>query len=101
MAQVVENRTALTVRLVSKDPHPRLAGWDRAVVRVLDAAPLEGFADLLSRHVGQRLEVAVRTDLLADAEPGDTVRLLARLSGPGQVTAESRPDPGHFVVEPR
>ncbi|MBL3670091.1 hypothetical protein JL475_29745 [Streptomyces sp. M2CJ-2] len=99
MVQVIENRTALTVRLLSKDTHPRLAGWDQAGVQVLEARAVPGFADLLSRHVGQRIELAVRTELLADVEPGDTIRLRARVTGPGQVVAESRPAPGDFVVE--
>ncbi|MFF5158380.1 hypothetical protein ACFY3N_19440 [Streptomyces sp. NPDC000348] len=97
---MIENRTALTVRLLSKDTHPRLAGWDRAVTQVLEAREVPGFPDLLSRHVGQRLELAVRTELLANAEPGDTVRLRARVTGPGQVAAESRPEPEDFVIEP-
>ncbi|MEU9095421.1 hypothetical protein ACIOEW_21055 [Streptomyces sp. NPDC087901] len=100
MVQVIENRTALKVRLLSKEAHPRLAGWDQVGVQVLDARAIPGFTDLLSRHVGQRLEVAVRTELLADAEPGDTIRMRARVTGPGQVAAESRPEPGDLVVEP-
>ncbi|MFB7247390.1 hypothetical protein ACFCYX_33585 [Streptomyces populi] len=96
---MIENRTALTVRLLSKDTHHRLAGWDQAVVHVLEAREVPGFADLLSRHVGQRLELAVRTELLTDAEPGDTIRLRARVTGPGQVAAENRPAPEDFVVQ--
>ncbi|WP_246212238.1 hypothetical protein [Streptomyces abyssomicinicus] len=97
---MIENRTALTVRLLSREVHPRLAGWDRVVTRVLAAGPVPGFADLLSRHVGERLELAVRGELLADARPGDTIRLRARVTGPGQVVAESGPEPGDSAVEP-
>lgn len=61
---------------------------------------MPGFADLLSRHVGQRLRPAVRTGRPADAESGDTVRLRARVTGVGRATAESRPAPGDSVVEP-
>lgn len=98
MVQAVENLTTLTTHLVEAGPHPRLAGWDRAVVDVLDAAPVPGRADLLSQRVGQRVELAVRHDLLGDAAPGAVIRLRARLSF-GEIVAETDPAPGDFAVE--
>jgi hypothetical protein len=68
-------------------------------VDVLEAEPVAGYADLLSRNVGQRLLLAVPSRLLADALPGATIRARARLAA-GEVLAESRPAPGTFAVEP-
>ena len=99
MVQAIENLTALTVRLVSSGPHPRLTGWDRLVVDVLDGRPVAGYADLLSRRVGHRLDVAVLTTLAAGLAPGTVIRLRARLAG-GEALAEKRPPPGAFGVEP-
>lgn len=98
MVQAIDNRTDLTSRLVVVEPHPRLAGWDRAEVEVLDAEPVAGYADLLSRNVGQPLLLAVPSRLLADAVPGSTLRVRARLAG-GEAMAESRPAPGTFTIE--
>jgi hypothetical protein len=99
MVQAIENLTALTTRLVTTGPHPRLEGWDRAAVEVLHAQPVAGYADLLSRHVGQRLELAVPSWLVAGLAPGTVIRLRARLAG-GEAMAEKQPLPGTFVTEP-
>ncbi|MFJ8109640.1 hypothetical protein [Streptomyces sp. NPDC096132] len=99
MVQAIENRTDLTARLLGTRPHPRLQAWDRAEVEVLDAAPVAGYADLLSRNVGRRLLLAVPRELLADAVPGSTLRVRARLSA-GEAMADKRPAPGTFAVEP-
>ncbi|MEV6212571.1 hypothetical protein [Kitasatospora sp. NPDC051914] len=100
MVQAAENRTDLTARLVGAGPHPRLAGWDRAEVDVLDAEPVAGYADLLSGNAGQRMLLAVPSGLLADAAPGSTIRARARLAASGEAMAEKRPAPGTFAVEP-
>ncbi|MCP3818147.1 hypothetical protein NLX86_08475 [Streptomyces sp. A3M-1-3] len=99
MVQAIENLTALTTRLITTGPHPRLEGWDRAVVDVLDAHPVTGYADLLSRYVGSHLELAVPSRLMAGLAPGTTIRLRARLAT-GEAMAEKRPPHGAFVTEP-
>lgn len=99
MVQATENLTALTIRLVTTGPHPRLKVWDRLGVDVLDAQPVAGYADLLSRHVGHRLDLAVPSSLVAGLVPGTVIRLRARLAG-GEALAEKRPPPGTFLVEP-
>ncbi|MEU4462400.1 hypothetical protein AB0G20_01530 [Streptomyces sp. NPDC024017] len=99
MVQAIENLTALTTRLVTSQPHPRLKGWDRLVVDVLDARPVAGRADLLSRYVGERLELAVPGALVAGLPPGTVIRLRAKLAG-GHAMAEKQPPPGMFVTEP-
>jgi hypothetical protein len=100
MVQVIDNRTDLTARLVATEPHPRLEGWDRAEVDVVGAEPVTGYADLLSRTVGERLSLAVPSRLLADVAPGSTLRTRARLAAPGEAMAEREPAPGTFAVEP-
>jgi hypothetical protein len=100
MVQTADNRTDLVARLVKKGPHPRLAGWDRAEVDILDAKPVVGYDDLLSGNVGQRLLLAVPSRVLAGAAPGSTIRARARLVASGEAMAEKRPAPGNFVVEP-
>ena len=99
MVQAIENLTALVTRLVASGPDPRLAGWDRLVVDVLDARPVAGYADLLSRHAGGRLELTVPSERVADLPPGTVIRLRAKLAG-GRAMAERRPPPGLFVTEP-
>ncbi|MEU0188400.1 hypothetical protein ABZ250_00755 [Streptomyces afghaniensis] len=99
MVQAIENLTALTTRLVTSEPHEHLAGWDRLVVDVLDARPVPGLADLLSRYAGERLELAVPSRLVAGLAPGTVIRLRARLAG-GRALAEKQPPPGMFVTEP-
>ncbi|MEU1180163.1 hypothetical protein ABZ464_21380 [Streptomyces sp. NPDC005820] len=99
MVQAIENRTALTVRLVTAAPHPRLNGWDLLGVDVLDARPVPGYADLLTRQVGHRLGLAVPSDLVRGLTPGTVIRLRARLAG-GEALAERRPAPGTFAIEP-
>lgn len=99
MVQSVENLTVLTGRLVETTPHPRLPGWDRAVLDVEDTVAVPGKADLLSARAGQRLDVAVRRELLEGAGTGSTLRLRAKLSL-GEVVAEPHPDPADFTVDP-
>lgn len=99
MVQAIENLTALTTRLISAGPHPRLQGWDRATVDVVDAHPVAGYADLLSRRVGQRLELAVPSPLMAGLVPGTSIRLRARLVG-GEAMAEKQPLAGTFATQP-
>lgn len=99
MVQAIENLTALVTRLIATNPHPQLAGWDRLVVDVLDARPVTGYADLLSRHAGGQLELAVPSELVADLPPGTVIRLRAKLAG-GRAMAQRRPPPGTFMTEP-
>lgn len=99
MVQAAENLTALTVRVVTTGPHPRLKAWNLLGVDVLDARPVADHADLLSRHVGHRLDLAAPSSLVAGLVPGTVVHLRARLAG-GETLTEKRPPPGTFVVEP-
>lgn len=99
MVQAIENLTNLTTRLITAGPHPRLPGWDQATVEVLDAQPVAGYADLLSRRLGGRLQLAVPSPLMAGLAPGTSIRLRARLVA-GEAMAEKQPLPGDFVTQP-
>jgi hypothetical protein len=99
MVQGVENLTRLQGRLVTREPDPSRADWDVAVVRVDDAVPVAGKADLLSRRVGEDLAVAFRRELLAGAAPGARLTFRAHLVPEGAI-AEPYPDDGDLVVRP-
>jgi len=99
MVQGVENLTRLDGRLVTREPDPRRAGWDVAVIRVEDAEPVAGKADLLSRRVGEDLPVAFRRELLGAAGPGAGVTFRAHVVPEGAV-AEPYPDDGDLEVRP-
>lgn len=99
MVQSVENLTRLAGRLVSREPDPRRAGWDLAVVQVEAVEPVAGRADLLSRHLGQELAVAFRQELLAGAAPGARLTFRARCVPDGAI-AEPYPEDGDLLVEP-
>lgn len=99
MVQSIDNLTALTIRLRSVTPHPRLHGWDLATVDVLATAPVPGHADLLSPNLGPLLDVAVRHDRLSGVPAGSTIRLRAKLAT-GEVIAEPHPSASDFVVQP-
>jgi hypothetical protein len=99
VVQAVENLTRLSGRVVARAPHPRRNGWDAVVVHVDDAGPVPGKADLLSRHRGADLPVALGRELLAGAGPGDRLTFRARF-GPDGATAEPHPDEGDLRVEP-
>jgi hypothetical protein len=97
VVQAVENLTSITGRVLAREPHPRLAGWDLVVVHVDVTRPVAGKADLLGRHEGQDLAVAFRRELLADAGPGWSLAFRARFSLDGAI-AEPYPDPGDLIV---
>ena len=99
MVQGIENLTRLDGRLVSREPDPRRADWDVAVIRVEQAGPVAGKADLLSRRVGDDVAVAFRRELLAGAAPGARLTFRAHLVPEGAI-AEPYPDDGDLVVRP-
>lgn len=97
--QVIENLTRLRGRLLGRVPHPARAGYDLLTMQVHDAQPVEGKADLLGRHAGATLDVAVRSELLGDAAltPGSQVDLRAKMTPDGAL-AEPHPEPGNFTI---
>jgi hypothetical protein len=97
--QVIENLTRLKGRIMRRAPHPARAGYELLTLQVNVATPVQGKEDLLGRHVGGQLDVAVRSELLqhAAAVPGALVDLRAKMTPDGAL-AEPHPEPGNFVV---
>ena len=85
MVQGIENLTRLDGRLVTREPDPRRADRDVAVIRVEHAVPVAGKVDLLSRRVGEDLVVAFRRELLAGAGPGARLTFRAHLVPEGAI----------------
>ena len=97
--QAIDNLTRLCGRILSRAPHPARAGYDLLALQVHEAHPVEGKADLLGRHAGATLDVAVRSELLNDAAvaPGAHVDLRAKMTPDGAL-AEPHPEAGNFTV---
>ncbi len=97
--QVLENLTCLRGQILQRVPHPSRSGYDLLTLHVNDTQPVDGKADLLGRHRGQTLEVAVRSELLQDAKggAGAHVDLRAKMTPDGAL-AEPHPEPGNFSI---
>jgi hypothetical protein len=97
--QVIDNLTRLRGRVLGLVPHPTRAGYDLLTLQVDETHPVEGKADLLGRHAGGTLGVAVRSELIRDAavKPGAQIDLRAKMTPDGAL-AEPHPEPGNFLV---
>lgn len=95
--QVIENLTRLRGQILSRAPHPARAGYDLVTLQVNATQAVDGKADLLGRHSGQTLDVAVRSELLQGAKGSDEVDLRAKMTPDGAL-AEPHPEPGHFTL---
>jgi hypothetical protein len=82
-----DNLTRLGGPLVERRPHRQLPDWELVLLDVQRVEPVPGRADLLSRRLGERLEVAVPGAVLGDAGPSDHLDVRARLT-PRGVMAE-------------
>ena len=98
--QVTENLTRLRGRILRSAPHPSRAGYDLVSLQVNETQAVDGKADLLGRHLGGTLEIAVRSELLQDAKgsAGSYVDLRAKMTPDGAL-AEPHPEPGNFAIE--
>ncbi|WP_150163246.1 hypothetical protein [Streptomyces venezuelae] len=100
MVQSVENRTALSLRLLARSAHPRLDEWDLVTCQVLAAVPVPGMADLISANLtGSPLDLGVRRELLQGVVLGAILHLRASLGSSGDILAEPHPAAGDFRVE--
>lgn len=98
--QVIDNLTRLRGQVQGCAPDPARAGYRLLALRVDAAEPVAGRADLLGRHVGGVLDVAVRDELLNGRECiGARIDLRAKMT-PGGALAEPHPAPGDFNFEP-
>jgi hypothetical protein len=93
-----DNLTRLAGPLVERRPHPQLPEWELVLLDVQEVEPVPGRADLLSRRLGERLEVAVPRAVLSAAAPPDHVDVRARLTPRGVMAEPHRPGTG---VPPR
>jgi hypothetical protein len=97
LVQVVDNLTDLTGVVLARSPHPTLPGWDVVRLSVERATPVTGKADLLSRHVGSELDVAVRRELLGTAGPSSRLSCRSKFTFDGAL-CEPHPAPGAFRI---
>lgn len=97
--QVIENLTRLRGRILCRVPHPARAGYDLLTLQIDETQPVEGKANLLGRHRGGTLDVAVRSELLQDAKGGEgaDVDLRAKMTPDGAL-AEPHPEAGNFTI---
>ena len=98
--QVVENLTEFTGRVLARQRHPSLDGYDLVTLRAEQSHGVQGYADLLSARVPGDLELVVRRDLLGDAGPRAVLRCRAALTGRGEIMVQPHPAPGDFSVQP-
>jgi hypothetical protein len=100
MVQAIDNLTTLSGTVVERSPHPELQGYELLGLQIQSADAVPGRADLLGRHLGQVLTVAVPRSLLGDAGTGSRLRLRAKMT-PNGAMAEPHPAPGDFSVGPQ
>ncbi len=91
MVSAPDNLTRLAGPLLERRPHPQLADWELVVLDVQEVEPVPGRADLLSRRLGERLEVAVPGMVLGSKAPQDHLDVRARLTPRGVMAEPFRP----------
>jgi len=98
MVQSTDNYSNLTGRIVSRSPHPRLAGYDKLIVMVQATGPVDTRPDLLASTIGASVELTVPRALLGDqAQSGAVIRTRARRTPEGAI-ADREPEPGTFEI---
>jgi hypothetical protein len=94
MVQVNENGTDIRATVVGRKPADGSTGYDELTLRIDDAVPVTGLADLIGQRVGETINLLVaRTLLPNDNLDGRQLRCRARMAGPGVYMAESDPPP--------
>ena len=94
MVSAPDNLTRLGGSLVERRPHPQLPDWELVLLDVQEVEPVPGRADLLSRRLGERLEVAVPTAVLGVVTPPEHLAVRARLPPRGVMAEPHRPGTG-------
>ena len=94
MVSAPDNLTRLGGPLVERRPHPQLPDWELVLLDVQEVEPVPGRADLLSRRLGERLEVAVPCAVLGAAAPHDHLDVRCRLTPRGVMAEPFRPGTG-------
>lgn len=94
MVQVIENSTDITGTVVNRTPCANVPDYDELTLRIDEATPVAGLADLMSQRIGDTLNLLVAHHLLPDGGlVGRQLRCRARMAGPGVYMAESDPPP--------
>jgi hypothetical protein len=99
MVQAVENLTAITGRVVSRQRHPRLDDYDIITLDLERTEAVPGKADLLGSQPLGPIEVTVRRSLLGGAGTGARLHCRAKRTPDGAM-CEPHPDPGDFEIAP-
>lgn len=92
MVQVVENWAWLTGRITSLR---QMDGHVELEVEVMATTPIAGYPDLLAQYAGNRVRIQIAEPPALSA--GQTVKLNARLAGPGLVWGAA----DSLVIQPR
>lgn len=81
------NRTSLVARVEGLRKHSSVDKWDVLTLRVVSAAPVEGYHEMLKASAGDQVEVAIDREWLPAGVDlvGRTVRLSATVAGPDVV----------------
>ncbi|AWB23394.1 hypothetical protein DA075_22895 [Methylobacterium currus] len=99
MIQAVENLTTIVGTILGLASHPGLPGYGVVTLRLEEARPVEGKADLISNQLGRDMQVTVRSELLGGARPGARLRCRARRTPDGAI-CEPNPEAGGFEIAP-
>jgi hypothetical protein len=99
MVQAVDNLTTIIGTILSLASHPTLPDYRMVMLRLEEAQPVEGKADLISKQIGSSMLVAVPSGLLGNAKPGARLRCRAKRTPDGAM-CESHPREGQFVILP-
>lgn len=86
MVQMVENWTVIDATVVAAPRAADLTGFDAVELRVEQAAPLAGYANLLAGAAGTTMTVLAPHERLAGLCAGASVRLQVRRA-PGRLFA--------------
>src|SRR3954466_8273517 len=99
MVQAVENLTTIVGTILGLASHPTLPGYEVVTLRLEEARPVEGRADLISGQLGKEMRVVVRGERLGGGRRGGRLRGRARGTPAGGM-CEPHPRDGGFAIRP-
>jgi hypothetical protein len=99
MVQAVDNLTTIIGTILSLSDHPTLSGYEIVMLRLEEARPVAGKADLITGRLADRVPVAVPRELLGNAQPGWRLRCRAKRTPDGAM-CEPHPAPGELSLLP-
>lgn len=87
MVQIVENWSQVQGRVTAIAPASGLSGFSVVQVDVQSAATVDGFPNMLARHLGERLDIFVPDASAQSLAVGQHITWRARRAGPHKVFA--------------